>query len=114
MSNHGGRQLDSMLPAAAAVAACKRALKEHGLALPLFVDGGIRRGSDILKCLAFGADFVFLGRPMVFGLSAGEEGLMRAVEILKSELERTMQLCGIRDLEQATSIRFMHVSQGQL
>ena len=69
LSNHGGRQLDSMITAAQSVKACKKALIKKNLNLPLYVDGGIRRGSDIIKCFVLGADFVFIGRPIIFGLS---------------------------------------------
>ena len=62
----------------------------------VIMDGGIRRGSDIVKALALGADMVGIGRPYLYGLAAGgEEGVERAITILKDELQRTMQLMGI-------------------
>ena len=63
------------------------------------LDGGIRRGSDILKALALGADFVFVGRPFLFAAAAdGERGVGRAIDILTSEISRNMALLGLRSL----------------
>jgi isopentenyl diphosphate isomerase/L-lactate dehydrogenase-like FMN-dependent dehydrogenase len=84
LSNHGGRQLDTSVAPASTLKACRRALDQAGLKLPLFVDGGVRKGSDILKCLALGADFVFVGRPIIYGLALGQPGLDKAVQILKA------------------------------
>ncbi len=93
VSNHGGRQLDGAL---ASLEALPEVLLGAGAALPVLLDGGIRRGSDIAKALALGAHGVLLGRATLFGaVSAGDAGAMRALEILQSELLRTMQLCGI-------------------
>lgn len=92
VSNHGGRQLDGtpsplrMLPAVAAEA--------KGLAI--MVDGGIRRGTDVLKALALGADFVFLGRPFLFAaVTAGAPGIRRAIAILAEEVDRDLALLGV-------------------
>jgi len=95
VSNHGGRQCDGapsaldMLPhVAAAVAAGPRQV-------PLIVDGGIRRGSDVVKALALGADAVMLGRPLLWGLTLGGQAGARAVlKALRAELEHTMALTG--------------------
>lgn len=93
VSNHGGRQLDGAL---ASLEALSKVLKGAGPNLPVLLDGGIRRGSDIAKALALGAHGVLLGRATLFGaVSAGDDGAMRALEILQTELVRTMQLCGI-------------------
>lgn len=93
VSNHGGRQLDSglasldMLPAIAAAV---------GPQIEVFFDGGIRRGSDIAKALALGAKGVLLGRAPLYGVCAGgEDGATRAIDILRDELIRTAQLCGV-------------------
>lgn len=92
VSNHGGRQLDG---APATIAALPGVKAAAGNRMPVFVDGGIRRGSDIVKALASGADAVLLGRATLYGLAAaGAYGAGRAVSILESELKRTMQLCG--------------------
>jgi len=67
--------------------------------IPVWVDGGVRRGQDVVKALALGAHGVLLGRAMVFGATAaGEAGAQRALAILKDELIRTMSLCGTASL----------------
>jgi isopentenyl diphosphate isomerase/L-lactate dehydrogenase-like FMN-dependent dehydrogenase len=92
VSNHGGRQLDG-------VSATLRALPEVVAAvddrLEVLIDGGIRRGSDIAKALCLGARAVLIGRAYAYGLgAAGHAGVTRAVEILRSDLVRTMKLLG--------------------
>lgn len=92
VSNHGGRQVDS-LPAPIDALARMRA---SGLYL---VDGGVRRGADIVKAVALGARAVLVGRAALYGLAtAGEEGAVRALEILKDEIDRTLALIGCPDL----------------
>ncbi len=99
VSNHGGRQLDSALATFDALPAVVRAVDGK---IPVLLDGGIRRGSDILKALALGAQAVMLGRATLYGASAaGEPGASRAIAILKDELTRTMQLCGARNVTEA-------------
>lgn len=67
--------------------------------MQVFVDGGIRRGSDVFKALAIGAVAVGIGRPALFGLAAyGQEGVEKVLEILQDELFTTMQMCGARSL----------------
>ena len=92
VSNHGGRQLDSVTPTL-------RVLPEVLRAAPggveVLVDGGIRRGADIAKALAIGARAVLVGRAYAYGLAAsGEAGIARALEILRSDLLRTLKLLG--------------------
>ncbi len=96
VSNHGGRCLDtlpatiSVLPAVAEKVAGR---------VPLLVDGGIRRGTDVLKALALGAKAVLIGRPYIFGLAAGGAGgVSRVVEILRDEFKMAMALTGRRTL----------------
>jgi len=98
VSNHGGRQLDGApatldaLPEVAAAVAGRCAV---------LLDGGIRRGVDVLAALASGADAVLVGRPVLHGLAAaGPEGVLRVLEILKQELRDAMTLSGVRDLAQ--------------
>ena len=92
VSNHGGRQLDG-------VAASLRVLPEVVAAVgdrtEVLFDGGIRRGSDIVKALALGARAVLVGRAYVYGLGAGGgAGVTRAIEILRADLLRTLRLLG--------------------
>jgi (S)-mandelate dehydrogenase len=92
VSNHGGRQLDSGIATLDALPAVASSLKRK---IPVFLDGGIRRGSDIVKALALGAQGVLVGRATLFGAcAAGEPGARRALEILGEELARSMRLCG--------------------
>jgi len=96
VSNHGGRQLDGAAPTLDALPSVARAV---GSRMTVLLDGGVRRGVDILKARALGAHGVLTGRATLFGaMAGGEEGARRALEILASELERSMQLCGVRSL----------------
>lgn len=100
VSNHGGRTLDTTPTTAAVLPRINDAL---GGALPLLVDGGIRRGTDVLKALALGASAVLVGRPYVYGLAnAGAMGVAHVLRLLRDELEIAMALCGCRTLAQAT------------
>ncbi len=97
VSNHGGRQLDGALATMDALPAVLSAVAGRA---EVYLDGGIRRGSDIFKALAVGADSVLLGRATLYGLAAaGQFGVERAVAILKEELTRTMQLCGVTTID---------------
>ena len=92
VSNHGGRQLDGAEPTALALPRVVRALEGRAHVL---VDGGIRRGSDVVKALSLGADAVLIGRPYLWGLAlAGEEGVFMSLEHLRLETARTMALVG--------------------
>jgi len=95
VSNHGGRQLDGavaplrVLPGIAAQAG----------GMTVMMDGGVRRGTDVLKALALGAQFVFVARPFLFAAAiAGEAGVHHAIALLRSEIDRDMALIGIKDL----------------
>lgn len=99
VSNHGGRTLDTM-PATAAVLPRIRAAV--GADYPILADGGIRRGTDVLKAIALGANAVLVGRPYVFGLAnAGAMGVSHVLRLLRDELEIAMALCGCRSLGEA-------------
>ncbi|WP_151636405.1 alpha-hydroxy acid oxidase [Noviherbaspirillum aerium] len=101
VSNHGGRTLDT-LPATAAVLPRIRAAV--GPQFPLLADGGIRRGTDVLKAIALGADAVLIGRPYIFGLAnAGAMGVSHVVRLLRDELEIAMALCGCATLAEINS-----------
>lgn len=92
LSNHGGRQLDG---AAAPIEILPAVAQRVGGRIEIVVDGGIRRGSHILKALALGATACSIGRPYLYGLAAGgEAGVARALDILRDELTRAMQLSG--------------------
>ena len=93
VSNHGGRNLDT---AVASIDALPEVVEHVGGRVPVLVDGGIRRGTDVLKALALGAAAVLIGRPYCYALSlGGSDGVRRVVEILRAELEAAMMLCGV-------------------
>jgi 4-hydroxymandelate oxidase len=92
VSNHGGRQLDCVPSTAEALA---EVVAEVGGEVEVFVDGGIRRGSDVLKALALGARAVLVGRPYLWGLAVGgEAGVAKVLQTLRDELDLDMALCG--------------------
>jgi (S)-mandelate dehydrogenase len=96
VSNHGGRQLDGAL---ATFDALPQVVRAVGGKAAVLMDGGVRRGSDILKAVARGAQAVMVGRATYYGVcAAGEPGARRALDILSDELVRTMQLCGVRSV----------------
>ena len=96
VSNHGGRQLDGAFPAALALPEVAAALDGR---IPVLVDGGIRRGSDVVKALALGAAACLIGRPYLWGLAAGgEPGVVAVLEVLRSEIDRTLALLGVPDI----------------
>jgi (S)-mandelate dehydrogenase len=98
VSNHGGRQLDSEVASFDALPGVVSAI---GGKASVLMDGGIRRGSDIFKALARGAEAVMIGRATFYGVCAGgEDGARRALEILSDEFVRTMQLCGARSVDE--------------
>ena len=93
VSNHGGRQLDGATPPLLMLPRIRNAV---GAAYPIMIDGGFRRGNDVLLALALGANFVLLGRPFNYAAAvAGEAGLMHAISILASEILRNMALIGV-------------------
>jgi L-lactate dehydrogenase (cytochrome) len=109
VSNHGGRQLDgsvSPLRILEAVVAASGSM-------PVLFDGGVRRGTDILKAMALGARFVFVGRPFLHAASvAGEAGVTHGINLLKGELDRDLALLGIDQPETLTSDMLFRMSDG--
>ena len=102
VSNHGGRQLDGVMPTLRLLPAVVAAV---GSRTEVLVDGGIRRGSDIVKALSLGARAVMVGRAYAYGVAAeGRTGAARAIAILQADMMRTMKLMGcasVRDLRAA-------------
>jgi isopentenyl diphosphate isomerase/L-lactate dehydrogenase-like FMN-dependent dehydrogenase len=92
VSNHGGRHLDNTL---ATVEVLSEAVAAARGRLEIYLDGGIRRGADVVKAIALGAKAVFIGRPLFWGLAVdGEKGVVRVLSILREEIEITMAKCG--------------------
>ncbi|MEO1574556.1 MAG: alpha-hydroxy acid oxidase, partial [Pseudomonadota bacterium] len=110
VSNHGGRQLGAAI---APFEALPRIADAVGGRAEIIVDGGIRRGTHIIKALALGADACCIGRPYLYGLAAGgEAGVLRAIELLRDELERSMALLGCTQLSYISEQHIDDVSRG--
>ena len=100
VSNHGGRQLDGTVSALRTLP--EIAAEANGMTVML--DGGIRRGTDVIKALALGAQFVFVGRPFLFAaVAGGEPGVQRALALLRDEVDRDMALLGIRSTSEISA-----------
>ena len=94
VSNHGGRQLDGV---AATIDALPEVVEAVDGRIEVLVDGGVRRGTDVVKALALGARAVLVGRPAVWGLAVGgEQGVRHVLELLRAEIELALQLVGCR------------------
>jgi isopentenyl diphosphate isomerase/L-lactate dehydrogenase-like FMN-dependent dehydrogenase len=107
VSNHAGRQLDTVL---AGIDALPEVVDEVGDAAEVYVDGGVRRGTDVLKALALGARAALIGRPVLWGLAAGgEQGVRDVLEIFRREIALGMQLLGCAGCGEITRA---HVQQG--
>ena len=94
ISNHGGRQLDGATSPITVLPEIAAKVDD----LVLMIDGGVRRGTDVLKCLALGADFVFVGRPFLFSAIAGIDGVRHAIQLLAREIDRDMAMLGAREV----------------
>ena len=104
VSNHGGRQLDGAIAPFHALPAIVAACPE----IPVMMDSGVRRGTDVLKAMALGAKLVFVGRPFGFAAAvAGEAGVSHAIAILQQEVSRNMGLLGISSLGELDAERFL-------
>ena len=112
ISNHGGRQLDG---AAAPIELLPRVRDAVGSALSVIVDGGVRRGTHVLKAIALGADACSIGRPYLYGLAAaGERGVARVLEIFRAEIERGMALMGCPKLDMLSRRHLVGIDTGSL
>ena len=107
LSNHGGRQLDYCV---AAIDVLPEVAASVGGRMPILIDGGVRRGTDVIKALALGAQGVMLGRATLYGLAAGgEAGVARALEMLCTETDRTLGLLGCNSVSELGAV---HVRRG--
>ncbi len=110
VSNHGGRATET---GRATIDSLGEVVDAAGARVPVLVDGGFRRGTDIYKALALGARAVGIGRPYIYGLSAfGQEGVERVLDILRAELQMTMKQCGTPAIAQITRASVAKVGWG--
>ncbi|CAK7897441.1 hypothetical protein CAAN1_15S00760 [[Candida] anglica] len=103
ISNHGGRQLDTSRSSIEVLAEIMPELKHQNVSkeFEVFIDGGVRRGTDIVKALCLGANGVGLGRPFLYAMSAyGKEGVIKAINVLKNEIDCCLRLLGVRSIEE--------------
>ena len=108
VSNHGGRQLDS---SPAPIEVLPEIVDAVGDRIEVILEGGVRRGIHVLKALALGATACSAGRPYLFGLGAGgEAGVDRALEILRTDIERDIRILGCRNIEEVDSTRIRRVN----
>jgi 4-hydroxymandelate oxidase len=100
VSNHGGRQLDTSIPS---IQALPEVVDAVGNRAEVYVDGGVRRGTDVLKAVALGARAALIGRPVLWGLGVnGEAGVRGVLELLRQELDLAMALTGVRNVSEIT------------
>ncbi|KZL82522.1 cytochrome b2 [Colletotrichum incanum] len=102
LSNHGGRSLDGSQASILVLLELQEQCPDVFDKLEIYIDGGFERGSDILKAIALGATAVGVGRPFLYSLMYGQEGVEHLSQILKDELETSMRLCGVTSLRQIT------------
>jgi (S)-mandelate dehydrogenase len=109
LSNHGGRQLDWAVAPLDVLPEARRAVGDH---MAILVDGGFRRGSDVLKAMALGADAVFCGRAMLYGVAAaGRAGAKRALDILHKEVDRDLALLGVKSIAELNPHLLMRMTK---
>jgi len=101
LSNHGGRSLDTTQPAMLTLLELHKSCPEVFDKLEVYVDGGFTRGTDILKAIALGATAVGIGRPWLYALNYGQDGVEHMCDILKDELRTSMKLSGVTDVDHA-------------
>ena len=108
VSNHGGRTLDTLAPSIKFLPKISKVINGK---IPILFDGGIRRGTDIIKAIALGADAVMIGRPIMYGLAtAGALGVAHTLKILKEELEIAMIFTGCKDIESLKKVDIINNS----
>lgn len=108
ISNHGGRQLDTTLSSIKALSPIKNIVEDN---IEIIIDGGIRRGTDILKALALGANAIMVGRPILWGLAInGQNGVNKVLDILYEELKLAMNLCGYTSIDKINK-EMLYISQ---
>ena len=111
VSNHGGRQLEG---APAPIDVLPEIVGAVGDKLEILVDGGVRRGGDVLKALALGAKAVLIGRPYVWGLAlGGQDGVSHVLELLRAEMKRSLQLMGCSSIHDLDHTWLMHAGSAQ-
>jgi L-lactate dehydrogenase (cytochrome) len=108
VSNHGGRAADGAPPSILVLLELRRNCPEVFGAMPVLVDSGFRRGSDVVKALCLGASAVGIGRPFMYSLQYGVEGIEHAAAIIRDEVEMAMRLCGMADLSRDASEEFVN------
>jgi L-lactate dehydrogenase (cytochrome)/(S)-mandelate dehydrogenase len=109
VSNHGGRQLDGAI---ASLDALPRIVEAAGGRMPVLLDGGVRRGADVVKAIALGAAACLIARPQLWGLAmAGEAGVAHVLDIFRREIDRTMGLCGVTRVAEITPSLVFHRSK---
>ncbi|WRT65320.1 uncharacterized protein IL334_002263 [Kwoniella shivajii] len=100
LSNHGGRALDGSPPAMYTLLEINKICPEILKKCEVYIDGGCRRGTDVVKALCLGAKGVGMGRPFLYSLTYGEEGVVHAIEIMRDEIQTTLRLLGVNRLDQ--------------
>lgn len=111
LSNHGARQLDSTISPLQVLPEIKRRVSD----IPIMIDSGFRRGTDVIKALALGADFVFVGRPFIYAAAvAGQAGVEHIADLLQREVERNMALLGLTSLSQLNRSCLYQPSTGEV
>ena len=115
VSNHGGRQLDGVEATIDALPAIVQVVNETKPSVEVYVDGGVRQGTDVLKALALGAKLVCIGRPVVWGLAFdGKNGVDITLDILRKELELAMVLSGSTDVNNVSRNLLRFSTAGKL
>jgi L-lactate dehydrogenase (cytochrome) len=111
VSNHGGRAADTSAPSILVLLELRQNCPQVFHHMKVLVDGGFRRGSDVLKALCLGASAVGIGRPFMYAVNYGQEGVEHLVNLLHDELKTAMQLCGITDLAREAQPHYVNTAQ---